>query len=98
MRKEFKTKRLLAFALALIMLITAFPLQAMSAQLNYDNIGVQKSTYINNVKPVTPAKTDKATDYIKDPKMPEIYTLYSDYLVQKDHKWKVNYQPYVASV
>ena len=83
------------------MLITAFPLQAIAAKLDYDDLANQKSTYINNVDPVTPAVLDgtkSARDYIKDPKMPEIYTLYSDYLVQKDHKWKVNYQPYVASV
>ena len=94
-------KKGLCGLLAIIMLITAFPLQAIAAQLNYDDIGGQKSTYINNVDPVTPAVLDgtkSARDYIKDPEMPEIYTLYSDYLVQKDHKWKVNYQPYVASV
>ena len=91
-------KRWMSGLLALIMLITAFPLQAIAAQLNYDDIGGQKSAYINNIDPVTPAKTDNATDYIKEPEMPEIYTLRSDYLVQKDHKWKVNYQPYVASV
>ena len=104
--KHTKTKKGLAERwisglLAVIMLITAFPLQAIAAKLDYDDLASQKSTYINNVDPVTPAVLDgtkSATDYIKDPKMPEIYTLYSDYLVQKDHKWKVNYQPYVASV
>ena len=87
--------------LALIMLITAFPLQAIAAKLDYDDLASQKSTYINNVDPVTPAVLDgtkSATEYIKEPEMPEIYTLRSDYLVQKDHKWMVNYQPYVASV
>lgn len=94
-------KRWMSGLLAVIMLIIAFPLQAIAAQLNYDDIGGQKSTYINNVDPVTPAVLDgtkSATEYIKEPEMPEIYTLRSDYLVQKDHKWRVNYQPYVASV
>lgn len=98
MRKEFKTERLLAFALAIMMLVTSIPLQAIAAQLNYDDIGGQKSTYINNIDPVTPGKAQNAKDYLKEPEMPEIYTLHSDYLVQKDHKWRVNYQPYVASV
>ncbi len=94
-------KKGLCGLLAVIMLITAFPLQAIAAKLDYDDLDSQKSTYINNVDPVTPAVLDgtkSATDYIKDPEMPEIYTLRSDYLVQKDHKWRVNYQPYVASV
>ena len=94
-------KKGLCGLLALIMLITAFPLQAIAAKLDYDDLASQKSTYINKVDPVTPAVLDgtkSAKEYIKDPEMPEIYTLYSDYLVQKDHKWKVNYQPYVASV
>ena len=94
-------KKGLCGLLAVIMLITAFPLQAIAAKLDYDDLASQKSTYINNVDPVTPAVLDgtkSAREYIKDPEMPEIYTLYSDYLVQKDHKWKVNYQPYVASV
>ena len=94
-------KKGLCGLLALIMLITAFPLQAIAAKLDYDDLASQKSTYINNVDPVTPAVLDgtkSAREYIKDPEMPEIYTIYSDYLVQKDHKWKVNYQPYVASV
>ena len=94
-------KRWMSGLLAVIMLITAFPLQAIAANLDYDDLASQKSTYINKVDPVTPAVLDgtkSAKEYIKDPEMPEIYTLYSDYLVQKDHKWKVNYQPYVASV
>ena len=94
-------KKGLCGLLAVIMLITAFPLQAIAAKLDYDDLASQKSTYINKVDPVTPAVLDgtkSAKEYIKDPEMPEIYTLYSDYLVQKDHKWKVNYQPYVASV
>ena len=91
-------KKGLCGLLAIIMLITAFPLQAIAAQLNYDDIGGQKSTYINNVDPVTPGKTDNATKYIKDPEMPEIYTLRTDYMVKKNGDWKINYQPYVASV
>ncbi|MFR9276815.1 MAG: InlB B-repeat-containing protein, partial [Peptoniphilus senegalensis] len=94
-------KKGLCGLLAVIMLITAFPLQAIAAKLDYDDLASQKSTYINNVDPVTPAVLDgtkSAEEYIKDPEMPEIYTLYSDYLVKKDNIWKVNYQPYVASV
>lgn len=94
-------KKGLCGLLAVIMLITAFPLQAIAANLDYDDLANEKSTYINNVKPVTPAVLDgtkSAKEYIKDPEMPEIYTLYSDYLVKKDNIWNVNYQPYVASV
>ena len=91
-------KKGLCGLLAVIMLITAFPLQAIAAQLNYDDIGGQKSTYINNVDPVKPGKAENATEYIKEPEMPEIYTLRTDYMVKKNGDWKINYQPYVASV
>ena len=94
-------KKGLCGLLAVIMLITAFPLQAIAAKLDYDDLANQKSTYINKVDPVTPAVLDgtkSARDYIKDPEMPEIYTLRTDYLVKKNGDWKINYQPYVASV
>ena len=91
-------KKGLCGLLAVIMLITAFPLQAIAAKLDYDDLANQKSTYINNVDPVKPGKAENATEYIKEPEMPKIYTLRTDYMVKKNGDWKINYQPYVASV
>ena len=49
----------------------------------------------------TPVKLEEgksATEYLKNPKQPEIYTLRSDYKVERGDKFDVNYQPYVATV
>lgn len=104
-RKEKKMKNYLkrttTFFLALLMLLSV-PLQAFAEvqnnyKYNYDNLTKDKSKIINE-KPVNPEKTDKAADLIKNPDQPAIYTLRTDYKVQRGEKYEVNYQPYIASV
>lgn len=53
---------------------------------------------VNNKVPVQPAKTDNAKKFIKNPDQPAIYTLRTDYKVQRGEKYQVDYQPYIASV
>ena len=93
-------RRSLALLMALIMVVTMLPLHAFANDFLYDNMDKEKSGFINEL-PVAPAKPEEgktATDLIKNPDMPEIYTLRTDYKVRKNHDWKINYQPYVASV
>ena len=104
MRKEFKTKRLLAFALAIMMLITAFPLQAMAKDFDHENIVEEKSNYINNVndsipiKPVVLPEGKAAADYINNPNMPKLYTMRADFKVPRNDEEIIGYQPYIATV
>lgn len=104
-RKEKKMKNYLkrttTFFLAILMLVSV-PLQAFAEvqnnyKYNYDNLTKDKSKIINE-NPVNPEKTDKAADLIKNPDQPAIYTLRTDYKVQRGEKYEVNYQPYIASV
>ena len=59
------------------------------------------SEIINSKTPVIPAKlgeNETAADIIKNPDQPDIYTLRTDYKVQRGEKYEINYQPYIASV
>ena len=104
MRKEFKTKRLLAFALAIMMLVTSIPLQVMAKDFDRENIVEEKSNYINNVndsipiKPVVLPEGKAAADYINDPNMPKLYTMRADFKVPRNDEEIVGYQPYIATV
>ena len=93
-------KRTTTFILALLMLLSV-PLQAF-AEVNYDNLAGDKAEIINKEKlPLKPAKPEEgktAADLIKNPDQPEIYTLRTDYKVQRGEKYEVDYQPYIASV
>ena len=94
-------RRSLALLMALVMVITMLPLHAFADDFLYDNVEREKSRYINERRPVNPAKPEKgktAQDLIKNPDQPKIYTLRTDYMVPKGQEWKINYQPYVASV
>ena len=95
-------KRTTTFILALLMLLSV-PLQAFAEgnyKYDYDNLAKDKAKILegNENLPVKPAKTDNATDLIKNPDQPAIYTLRTDYKVQRGEKYEVNYQPYIASV
>lgn len=104
MRKEFKTERLLAFALAIMMLVTSIPLQVMAKDFDHENIVEEKSNYINNVndsipiKPVVLPEGKAAADYIKNPNMPKLYTMRADFKVPRNDEEIVGYQPYIATV
>lgn len=93
-------KRTTTFFLAILMLVSV-PLQAF-AQVNFDDLTKDKPEIINkDDPPLKVAKPDKgktASDLIKNPEQPAIYTLRTDYKVQRGEKYEVNYQPYIASV
>lgn len=93
-------KRALAGFVGAAVLATSFPLPDPAfAQVNYEDLTKDKATIISKA-PVTPAKLEngQAADLIQNPAQPAIYTLRTDYKVRKNQDWKINYQPYVASV
>ena len=104
MLKEFKTERLLAFALAIMMLVTSIPLQVTAKDFDHENIVEEKSNYINNVndsipiKPVVLPEGKAAADYINNPNMPKLYTMRADFKVPRNDEEIVGYQPYIATV
>ncbi|WP_297393399.1 InlB B-repeat-containing protein [uncultured Peptoniphilus sp.] len=89
-------KRTTTFILALLMLLSV-PLQAF-ATVNYEKLADDKEKFVNTLTPVKPAKTDNAEEFIKNPDQPAIYTLRTDYKVQRGEKYYIDYQPYIASV
>ncbi len=68
------------------------------ARANEGNQPYDSAKIVNNKVPVKPAKTDNAVDFIKNPAQPDIYTLRTDFKVQRGEKYYVDYQPYIASV
>ena len=93
-------KKLCVWMLILTMLLSG-PLEVF-ASINHDDLSDSKEKFINNEQiPINPAKPDSgqsATDFIKNPAQPDIYTLRTDYKVQRGEKYQVDYQPYIASV
>ncbi len=86
--------------MTLIMVLTSMP-QQLLASYDYKNLSNDKSKIINEVENVEVAKPEKgktAKDLVANPTQPAIYTLRTDYKVQKGEKYEINYQPYVASV
>lgn len=84
----------------MIMVLTSMPVHLLAANVNHNNLSNNKSKIINKT-PVKVAKLEAgntAADLIKNPPQPKIYTLRTDYKVQRGEKYKVNYQPYIASV
>ena len=106
MKKNFIFKRVLTLVLAVMMLVTAMPVNLLAQDdsikpADYNNIDNDKAKIVNNKVPVKPAKPEAgktATDLIKNPDQPAIYTLRTDYKVQRGEKYQVDYQPYIASV
>lgn len=112
MKKNFIFKRVLTLVLAVMMLVTAMPVGVLADpaatgnqsdgkfELKYDNgTIVRKEDYINETKnlPVVPKKTDKAVDLVTNPKMPKLYTVHSDFKVQRGDDLVISYQPYIAT-
>ena len=92
-------KQLCLWTLILTMVLSG-PTGAF-AQVNYENLTDDKAKIVNNEVPVKPAKlgaNETAADLIKNPEQPAIYTLRTDFKVQRGEKYYVDYQPYVASV
>ena len=77
--------------------MTIFAQKDQPYPYSYENLTKDKDKIING-KDVNPAKTDKAEELIKNPDQPAIYTLRTDYKVQKGEKYEIDYQPYIASV
>ena len=98
-RKEIR--RFLCFLMTMIMVLTSMPVHSLAANVNHNDLSKSKSEIINNITPVKVAKPETgktATDLIRNPDQPAIYTLRTDYKVQRGDKYRVNYQPYIASV
>lgn len=75
------------------------PVHLLAANVDHNNLLNSKSKIINNEIPVKVAKPEgTAADLIKNPDQPNIYTLRTDFRAEKGEGYKVNYQPYVASV
>ena len=92
-------KKLLVWNLVLMMVFST-PIEIF-AQVNHNDLTKDKSEIINKLDPVKPAKLKEgqsAADLIKNPKQPDIYTLRTDYKVQNGERYRINYQPYIASV
>ena len=100
MRNNFKAMRVLTLVLAVMMIVTSMPVGVL-AKVNYDDLTSDKPKFVNELIPVKPAKPEDgktAADLIKNPDQPAIYTLRTDYKVQRGEKYEVDYQPYIASV
>lgn len=112
MKKNFIFKRVLTLVLAVMMLVTAMPVGVLADpaatgnqsdgkfELKYDNgTIVRKEDYINETKnlPVVPKKTDDAGALITNPEMPKLYTVHSDFKVQRGDDLVISYQPYIAT-
>ena len=93
-----RSKRLLTLFLAVIMIITSLPLDVL-AKVTHDS---NKADIINQDKPpvkvAKPAEGQTAKDLVANPAQPAIYTLRTDYKVQRGEKYYIDYQPYIASV
>ena len=112
MKKNFIFKRVLTLVLAVMMLVTAMPVGVLADpaatgnqsdgkfELKYDNgTIVRKEDYINETKnlPVVPKKTDDAGALITNPEMPKLYTVHSDFKVQRGDDLVISFQPYIAT-
>ena len=97
-RKE--VRRFLCFLMTFIMILTSMPVHLLAAY-DYNDLSNDKSKIINKIENVEVAKPQKgqtAEEFVKDPKQPATYTLRTDYKAEKGEGYKVNYQPYVATV
>ncbi|WP_101930176.1 InlB B-repeat-containing protein [Varibaculum cambriense] len=94
MKVSLRQTLTLMLALALILpgaMILSRPLEAGAAE---------PGKYADNLKaePVKLPAGTNAKDFVANPAQPDIYTLRSDYKVERDGDYVVNYQPYVATV
>lgn len=85
--------------LAFMMLITAFPLQTLAADLNYDKTTITSQQNLNK-EPITIKKAEgkSAGDLVKNPDMPKLYTMRADYKLPRNDEEVIGYQPYIATV
>lgn len=97
--KTFKMKKFLTLVLVAMMLITSFPVNVFAEGKNYDKTAITSVQDLNKT-PLTVAQTNgkPAEDIIKNPKMPNLYTMRADYKVPRNDEEIVGYQPYIATV
>ena len=97
--KTFKMKKFLTLVLAAMMLITSVPVNVFAESKNYDKTAIT-SVQDLNIKPLTVAQTKgkPAEDIIKNPDMPNLYTMRADYKVPRNDEEVIAYQPYIATV
>ena len=111
MNKNFLT-RIISFVLAAMMILTSLPINTFAEpvangnqtdikfEIKYDNGSiVRKEDYINETKnlPVVPKKTENAKKFVANPDMPKLYTVHSDFKVQRGDDLVVSFQPYIAT-
>ncbi|UHR01969.1 InlB B-repeat-containing protein [Peptoniphilus sp. GNH] len=94
-------KKMMTLILAILMLLSA-PIGAFAEvnkedNINYDITPLMYKRDVNKLD-VKPAKADNAKEFVKNPVQPNIYTFRTDYKVQRGEYYRVNYQPYVATV
>ena len=93
-----KIRKFMAFLIATIMMASNIA-QAFASTPNYASM--LSNTINKDELPVKVAKLtgdQTAEKLIENPKQPAIYTLRTDYKVQRGEKYEINYQPYIASV
>ena len=111
MNKNFLT-RIISFVLAAMMILTSLPINTFAEpvangnqtdskfEIKYDNGSiVRKEDYINETKnlPVVPKKTENAKKFVANPDMPKLYTVHSDFKVQRGDDLVISFQPYIAT-
>ena len=106
-------KRILTLVLAAMMLVTAMPVGLLAEQgaagtqkndgkfeIKYDDgTIIHKEDYLNKTDPlkINPVKTGDAGTLIKNPLMPKLYTVRSDFKVERGDDLVVSFQPYIAT-
>lgn len=82
----------------LILAISLFiPTAAFSAPLQVVGAETSSNDFLKP-EPIKLKENETADDVVKNPAQPDIYTLRKDYKVERDGKYEINYQPYVATV
>ena len=112
MKTKFVFKRVLTLVLAAMMLVTAMPVGLLAEQgaagaqndgkfeIKYDDgTIIHKEDYLNKTDPlkINPVKTGDAGTLIKNPAMPKLYTVRSDFKVERGDDLVVSFQPYIAT-
>ena len=94
-------KNLCIWVLVLTMILPGpMTIFAQKDQAYYNDLTKDKNNIISK-EPAKPAKLESgqtAEELIKNPAQPAIYTLCTDFKVQRGEKYYVDYQPYIASV
>lgn len=98
-------KSIISFVLAVMMIFTSLPVSLFAEAdepkpISYDTTAIGKDQ-INGKLPVKVAKPEDgqtAGNLIKNPKMPELYTIRADYKVKRGDDLVINYQPYIVTV